>query len=310
MAGEPLIRFENVSVSYWLRQGLFRRKKHYALRNVSFEIYPGDSLGVIGRNGSGKSTLLRLLAGVMTPDEGRIIKRGDLRVSLLSLQLGFVNYLSGRENAILSATLLGMTKREIEAKMDDIIAFSELAEFIDEPIAAYSAGMRARLGFAVALQLDPDVLMIDEVLGVGDAEFQQRSFGVLKERVQSEHNTVVFVSHSAANVQTLCNRAVLLDQGRVCGQGPTDQVMQAYEEVITAKHFDDVLARLNQGTRTFVRIFGDESVYVVENAEARALGSWDEFTLLGGKPEAILLLSRDQFGKLCQQLPGTAGSRL
>ncbi|HNR29838.1 MAG TPA: ABC transporter ATP-binding protein [Candidatus Hydrogenedentes bacterium] len=296
--GEALLSLRGVSLAYWLKKGFLRRKKLYALRDVSFDLRRGDSLGVIGRNGSGKSTLLRLIAGVMTPDGGEIVKRPGLRVSLLSLQLGFIDYLTGRENAILSGMFLGMSKREILDRIDPIIEFAELGEFIDQPLASYSSGMRARLGFAVAFQLDPDILLIDEVLGVGDAEFQERSFSVLKERVRSADSTVVFVSHSANNVRGLCNRAVWLDEGQVRAAGDSGDVLRAYEDSITTKHFEDVKSRVEGQLRTFVRVAGEQTVYVVEQGRFQPLKSWNEFVSVRGRPEDIRVLEREQFEKL------------
>ena len=291
---EPLVRFEDVSVSYWLRQGIFKRKKHYALRNVSFEIYPGDSLGVIGRNGSGKSTLLRLLAGVMIPDEGRIIKRDDLRVSLLSLQLGFVNYLSGRENVILSGTILGMPKREIAAKMDDIIAFSELGEFINQPIATYSAGMRARLGFAVSFQLHPDVLLVDEVLGVGDGEFRIKAVREMKDRIKMEDSTVLFVSHSMGEVRELCNRAIWIDKGHLMQSGDTSAVLHAYESTMVTHEISEFRELIARGTPFFIRKQGLTRVHAIQNRKMFPV-SPDELRSLGGRYEDIKVISEVVF---------------
>ena len=151
---------------YRRQRGIFG-EKFWALKDVSFELYQGETLGILGRNGAGKSTLMRLMSGIIKPDQGELINHHNSTASLLSLQLGFMGYLSGRENAILSGMLMGLTRREIEAKMDAIIDFSELGEFIDQPISTYSSGMSARLGFSVAFQTDPDILLVDEVMGVG-----------------------------------------------------------------------------------------------------------------------------------------------
>jgi len=224
----PVISLKHVGVNYWLRQSLFSRRKFWALRDVSFDLFEGESLGVIGKNGVGKSTLLRLLAGVMSPDCGTL-KNNGVSTSLLSLNLGFLPYLSGRENAILGGMFQGMTKEQISSKMEDIIRFAELEDFIDEPVAAYSSGMKARLGFAVAFQIQPDVLLIDEVIGVGDADFQRKSVEVMKERIRSQDTTIVFVSHSAPLIRELCNRAVWIEDRIVQVEGDAEMVLDAYE---------------------------------------------------------------------------------
>ncbi|NLF56825.1 MAG: ABC transporter ATP-binding protein [Candidatus Hydrogenedens sp.] len=226
-----VIRLDHVGVSYWLKQSLFKRRKFWALRDVSFDLYEGDSLGVIGKNGVGKSTLLRLLAGVMAPDCGVLENRG-VSTSLLSLNLGFLPYLSGRENAILGGMFQGMTRAEIEAKMDDIVRFAELNEFIDQPVSSYSSGMQARLGFSVAFQVQPDVVLIDEVIGVGDADFQQKSVAVMKERIRAKDTTIVFVSHSAALIKELCNRAVWIEDHIVQLEGDAETVLAAYNNFL------------------------------------------------------------------------------
>ena len=198
---------------------------------MSFDLFEGDSLGVIGKNGVGKSTLLRLLAGVMCPDCGTLVNSG-VSTSLLSLNLGFLPYLSGRENAILGGMFQGMAREVIAAKMDEIVRFAELEEFIDEPVSSYSSGMKARLGFAVAFQIQPDVLLIDEVIGVGDADFQRKSVEVMKERIRSHDTTIVFVSHSAALIRELCSRAVWIEDRIVQVEGDVETVLGAYEEFL------------------------------------------------------------------------------
>lgn len=224
---ELVLRVRNVGVSYWMRQSFIRRRRFWALKDVSFDLYRGDSLGVIGKNGVGKSTLLRLLAGVMSPDHGEIINY-RVTVSLLSLNLGFVPYLSGRENIILSGMFQGIPKRELRERMDAIIRFAELEEFIDEPVAAYSSGMTARLGFSIALNTQPDVLLVDEILGVGDADFQEKSKAIMKERIRSQDTTIVFVSHNANLIRELCNRAVWIEDRVVQIEGDTSVVLDAY----------------------------------------------------------------------------------
>ncbi len=196
-----LISLRHVGVQYRLRRGRLKRKRFWALKDISFDLYHGESLGVIGRNGCGKTTLLKVLAGITHPDVGSVTHNG-CRAALLALQVGFVPYLTGRENATLSGLMLGFSRRDMEHRMDAIADFAELGEFFDEPMFEYSAGMKARLGFSVAFQLDPDVLLIDEVLGVGDAEFRRKSTAVLTDKIKSE-KTVVVVSHDRSTIHRL-----------------------------------------------------------------------------------------------------------
>ena len=163
---QKILQLDNVGISYNRRSGFFGGDAFWALKDVSLSIYQGETLGIIGRNGAGKSTLLQLLAGIIKPNRGQFHTHIDYRASLLALQLGFIPYLSGRDNAVLSGMLMGMRRKEVEAKLQDIIDFAELGEFIDQPVITYSSGMSARLGFSVAYYADPDILLIDEVLGV------------------------------------------------------------------------------------------------------------------------------------------------
>jgi lipopolysaccharide transport system ATP-binding protein len=200
----------------------------WAIEDLSLQLRQGETLGVIGKNGAGKSTLLRLLAGITRPDRGRYVNYG-YQATLLSLQVGFVSHLSGRENVMLSGLLLGLDRREIAARMDDIVEFAELEEFIDEPIQTYSSGMRARLGFSTAFHVDPDILLIDEVLGVGDATFVEKSKAVMREKIQSD-KTVVIVSHSVSSIRDLCDRVVWIHGGRVRLEGEPKDVLDAYAQ--------------------------------------------------------------------------------
>jgi lipopolysaccharide transport system ATP-binding protein len=227
---EPVISLRNVAVYFWLRNGFMRRHRFAALKDVSFDLFHGESLGIIGRNGAGKTTLLRLLGGITRPDKGTLINNG-YKTALLSLQVGFDPQLSGLYNAILSGMLLGFRKTEIEAKLYDIVTFAELEKFIDQPVRTYSSGMRARLGFSVAFHLDPDVLLIDEMLAVGDADFQKKSLAVMKEKIRS-NRTIVLVSHSAGTIRQLCDRTVWIEEGVTRAEGDTESVLQAYEEFL------------------------------------------------------------------------------
>lgn len=225
---DPVLSLKDVGVSYWRRTGFFRRERYWALKDLSIDIRPGETMGVIGRNGAGKSTFLRVLSGIIAPDEGRIAGNGG-RASLLSIQVGFSPHLSGRDNAMLSGMLLGLRRREVESKMEAIISFAELGDFIDQPIRTYSVGMKARLGFAVAFQTDPDLLLIDEVLGVGDVAFREKSSAAMRDRIHS-NRTVVLVSHSPQTIRDLCDRAIWLDRGHKLMEGPVEAVVKGYQE--------------------------------------------------------------------------------
>lgn len=228
---DPIIQLENVGVAFnaQLRVG---SPRFWALEDVSLTLAPGDRLGVVGRNGSGKSTLLRTIAGIITPDRGRLT-RAPVSCQLLSLTLGFVQHLSGRDNAVLSGLMLGLRRREIVQRLPAILEFSELGDFFDQPISSYSTGMLMRLGFSVAIQIEPDVLLIDEVLAVGDAEFQQKSGAALRERINSG-TTVVFVSHGDAQIQRVCDRALWIEHGRSMLEGEVDDVLAAYHAALQA----------------------------------------------------------------------------
>jgi lipopolysaccharide transport system ATP-binding protein len=222
-----LVSLEHVGVAFRGGQLSLRpTPPFWVLKDVTFELKQGETLGVVGRNAAGKSTLLRLLAGIINHDRGRLANFG-YSTALLSLQTGFVPHLTGRQNAILSGILLGLRRREVEERMDAIIEFSELGDFIDEPLGNYSSGMRARLGFSVAYQVDPDILLIDEILGVGDEEFQAKSSRAMHERIRSE-KTIVLVSHSASTIESLCDRAVWIDEGVSKAVGSVADVSAAY----------------------------------------------------------------------------------
>jgi lipopolysaccharide transport system ATP-binding protein len=224
--GREIMSLRNVAVAYQRKVGRFRREPFWALKDISFDLFRGETLGVIGRNGAGKSTLLQLLAGIILPDRGTIRNDG-VRATLLSLALGFKGTLSGRDNAVLSGLFLGMRRREIERCLPGIEAFAELGDFFDQPVRTYSSGMRARLGFAVAILADPDVLLIDEVLGVGDADFRRKSSEALRARIRADR-TVVLVSHSSSTISRLCDRAVLVEDGCVVAEGDTAEVIERY----------------------------------------------------------------------------------
>lgn len=201
-------------------------EEFWALKDVAFDIKQGESVGIIGRNGAGKSTLLKILSHITEPTSGRIDIRGRVS-SLLEVGTGFHPELSGRENIYLNGAILGMSKSEIKRKFDEIVAFAEVERFLDTPVKHYSSGMYVRLAFAVAANLEPEILIVDEVLAVGDAQFQKKCLGKM-ESVGREGRTVIFVSHSMPTVTSLCERAILLDGGKVVKDGPTSEVVMRY----------------------------------------------------------------------------------
>ena len=212
---------------------LFKRKDHnsqefLALNNVSFEINQGDVVGIIGKNGAGKSTLLKILSEITRPTNGRIEINGRI-AALLEVGTGFHPDLTGRENIYLNGTILGMTRKEVRLKFDEIVAFSGVEKFIDTPVKHYSSGMYVRLAFAVAAHLEPEILVIDEVLAVGDIEFQKKCLGKMKD-VASNGRTVLFVSHHLGSIRQLCNKGILLESGKLKMAGAIEEVIKEYQK--------------------------------------------------------------------------------
>lgn len=221
-AGRALLRSQ---VEHWFRGGA--RERFYALRGVSFRVGPGESVGVIGTNGAGKSTLLSLMAGLADPDEGSIALDGRLG-ALLQLGAGFHLDLTGVENIFLNAALMGLSRRRIAELFETVVEFAGVGEFIDEPLRTYSSGMTLRLAFSVAIHMDPDILIVDEVLAVGDHAFQAKCM----ERILDHRRagkTLLCVSHAGGAVETLCERALWLDHGELVMDGPASEVLDAYE---------------------------------------------------------------------------------
>ncbi len=201
-------------------------QEFWALRNIDFVAYPGDVVGVVGRNGSGKSTLLKTLAGICEADCGQLEVRGKVGC-LLSFGVGFNPNLSGRENIYLNGSILGLRRREIDERFGDIVEFCELGQFIDAPVRTYSAGMRGRLGFSIAIHIDPDVLLVDEVLSIGDSAFRAKAGSIL-DRFRSAQKTVVIATHSMNLVREACNKAVWLQDGEILAAGDPAEVVAAY----------------------------------------------------------------------------------
>lgn len=206
------------------------RVDHFeALHGVSFEIAQGEIVGLIGRNGSGKSTLLRVLAGIYEADRGSVDLHGHT-VSLLALGVGFQKQLSGRENIYLSGLLMGFSKERIDSQIDEIIEFSELGQFIDRPVQTYSSGMQSKLGFAITAILKTDIILVDEVLSVGDTHFKKKSFNKMKELIAEKNRTVIIVSHNTSTIQEICEKVIWLHDGDVKMIGETSKVGFLYEE--------------------------------------------------------------------------------
>jgi lipopolysaccharide transport system ATP-binding protein len=241
---EPVVSFDEVSKSYPLgrhvrglkslllnlprasRQKNTTEQSIEALHNISFDVYRGESFGIIGRNGAGKSTTLGLIAGVLKPTHGRVIVRG--RISpLLALGAGFHPELTGRENILLNGVLMGLTKREVMNKLDEIIEFSELGNFIDRPIRIYSSGMLARLGFSVVAHLDPEILLIDEILGVGDMKFQRKCFDKMMS-FRQRGVTMILVTHSLPSVKRICDRAMWIENHTIKMIGSPSEIAESY----------------------------------------------------------------------------------
>jgi ABC-type polysaccharide/polyol phosphate transport system ATPase subunit len=200
-----------------------------AVKGVSFDVPKGQILGIVGKNGSGKSTLLRAIAGIFSPDEGEIDLHGN-SISLLSIGVGFQNSLTGRENIYLSGMLLGFSRNEIEEKIEEIIEFSELGKFIDRPVKSYSSGMYSKLAFSITAILETDIMLIDEVLSVGDAKFKKKSYAKMKELISKDDRTVLIVSHSSETIKSLCDNVLWIHDGEMKMYGTTAEVLPKYDE--------------------------------------------------------------------------------
>ena len=240
------LKFDHVSKRYRIRQAdtdngssllgklkslRGRKTDFWAVRDVSFEVQRGEALGIIGHNGAGKSTILKLLSNITTPTSGEITINGRL-AALIEVGSGFHPELSGRENIFLNGSILGMTRREIAKKLDDIIEFAGVRDFIDTPVKRYSSGMYVRLGFSIAAHLDPDILLLDEVLAVGDAAFQAKCLQRIKD-LEKRGTTVVFISHDLAAVERLCDRVLLMKRGQIAMSGPASEIVAAYQSDAT-----------------------------------------------------------------------------
>lgn len=220
-----------------IKQSLFSLKKSQAdifeaVKGVSFKVPKGEIMGIVGKNGSGKSTMLRAIAGIFAADEGMIDLHGHT-VSLLSIGVGFQKKLSGRENIFLSGMLLGFSEQQIIEKMDEIIEFSELGNFIDKPVRTYSSGMYSKLAFSITAILETEIMLIDEVLSVGDVRFKKKSYAKMKELITNEDRTVIIVSHSTETLEKLCDTILWLHEGKIKMQGSTEEVLPLYNDYMS-----------------------------------------------------------------------------
>ena len=245
-----------------------------ALKDVSFTVEKGEVLGIIGRNGAGKSTLLKILSRITPPTEGEIILNGRVG-SLLEVGTGFHPELTGRENIFLNGSMLGMSKQEIKEKFDDIVNFSGIGEFLDTPVKRYSSGMYVRLAFAVAAHLEPDILVIDEVLAVGDIEFQKKCLGKMQEVTNNDGRTVLFVSHNMGAIKQLCTRTILLDDGKVVFAGDTDEAIKLYikngsqQGKLSSKSFNGTLVSELQFSEVYVNDLSNQEINLPPSEEIK-----------------------------------------
>lgn len=284
MSSHPIIEVENLSKKYILshtepyatfRDALVKaakkpvdllrqspsptKEEFWALKDVSFSVQEGERLGIIGRNGAGKSTLLKILSQITSPTEGIVRLRGRI-ASLLEVGTGFHAELTGRENIFLNGAILGMKRKEIQKKFDEIVAFAEVDQFLDTPVKRYSSGMYVRLAFAVAAHLEPEILIVDEVLAVGDMQFQKKCLGKMKDAAQSGR-TILFVSHNLGAVKQLCGSCILLEKGKAIARGSTQDVIETY--INNQMHVDRVYEQSHNGSKKMnlrtVSLYGNHS---------------------------------------------------
>lgn len=278
----------------------------WALRDVSFELRQGEVLGIVGRNGAGKTTLLKILSRITEPTEGRVVLRGRV-ASLLEVGTGFHQELTGRENVFLNGVILGMSRHEVRRKFDEIVEFSGVSAFLDTPVKRYSSGMKVRLAFAVAAHLDPEILIIDEVLAVGDAAFQAKCLGKLESVAQGEGRTILFVSHNMGVVRTLCSRGLYLEGGRVLGQGPVEEQISRYlgtvGDISALTDLSDRQDRLGHGGVRILSVRtttpGGSSQPAILSGQPLRIELQYEATKLGGQQEWAVSIFNTRGEKIC-----------
>src|SRR3989344_1103687 len=259
--------------------GLKVKEEFWALKDISFTVNKGEVVGVIGANGAGKSTLLKILSQITPPTEGEVILRGRVG-SLLEVGTGFHPELTGRENIFLNGAILGMKKKEIVQKFDEIVAFAGIEKFLDTPVKHYSSGMHVRLAFSVAAHMEPEILVVDEVLAVGDAEFQKKCLGKMDEITKRDGRTILFVSHNIAAVMSLCTRTILLDHGKIVDAGDTDKVIDTYKKIISArnKNLTDISLK-NRLKRTTGDVLFEIAKGIRNNKESWDFGANEDILL-------------------------------
>lgn len=296
--GEVIVKVEDVGMQYNLQKERIdnlkeyvikflkrqlKFKKFWALRHITFEVERGDKLGIIGLNGAGKSTLLKVISGVIKPTEGYVKISGNI-VPLLELGSGFDHEYTGRENIFLKGALLGYSKDFMKEKVDEIIEFSELGDFIDVPLKNYSTGMAARLAFSIATVVEPEIMILDEVLAVGDAKFKEKSEARMKSLL-GETTTVLYVSHMIVAVRQLCNKAIWLENGKLVMSGPVDEVCDKYDEWVLSK--EDLIVTESVPRQNERNFPVDKKMVLTFNEEIEAGSNWIELVPTGGDPIPI-----------------------
>jgi ABC-type polysaccharide/polyol phosphate transport system ATPase subunit len=324
-------------VSQWAKKALKRggnsaedRKYHWALQNVSFNLEKGQSLALVGSNGAGKSTILKLLARITNPTSGKVTVDGQLS-ALIELGAGFHPDLTGRENIFLNGTILGLTYKEIQKRYDDIVAFSEIEEFIDTPVKRYSSGMTVRLGFAVASCIEPDILLVDEVLAVGDASFRQKCIERIK-TLLNNGTSLIFVSHDMGLVRAVCDRAIYIEHGQVKSAGTSGEIIDQYNQILEKRRIEkmstsgdgeDVVEGGVEVTKVDVlsnnghpvkEIYGDESIEIrVQYTAFKNIGKSNAIVLIyrsDGLPCCNIRTHLDQFPMTIEKGHGEYSVRL
>ena len=281
--GEKFNSLRDAIPSLFRKKSELEKGEFWALKDVSFQIKKGEVLGIIGPNGAGKSTVLKLLSGIIKPNKGSMRINGRL-AALIEVGAGFHNDLTGRENIYLNGTILGMTKKEIDTKFDRIVDFSGMSEFIDTPVKRYSSGMYSRLGFSVAAHMDPDILLVDEVLSVGDMAFQSRCAEKMRELMASGA-TIILISHNLPLIQGLCKRVVLLGKGEVIKEGIPDEVIPYYESIVYSHKEEQLKKQINRvdykvSISSEADLIIDDVVLLDTNRQVKqVLQSGDELTI-------------------------------